>query len=191
MECSILSAGALRPSTCQSNDKTGRTINKKRREYISGARTQAAIGVMRELTFKAFLVFARFGGLRPCEVRHLRFSDFEFYDNGFARFLIPQGKTGKRFVPISVALRPIVDLLFSAVSVKQECIIINQDCLLPEEKYRKLPAGEIGELIRKDIRKAGLPVWGETFHQSAVIIHYRYAGERSFRYTKRLHCREQ
>ena len=142
--------------------KAGRTINEKRREYISGLKTQEAIDVMRELTLKMFLAFARFGGLRPCEVCHLRFSDFEFYESGFARFRIPKGKTGARFVPVSIALRLVVDALFSAASVKQERIISNQDFLV-SEKYRKMTAGEIGVLIRKDMRKAKLPVWGKLF----------------------------
>jgi len=143
--------------------KVKKTINKDRQEYISGLRTQEAIEAMRTFVLKFFLAFTRYGGLRPSEVQHLRFSHFQFYENGFARFRIPMSKTDEpRYVPVSLALRPIVDAVFSQAGVCQECEVTNQGYVLPE-RFRVLEAGAIGVLIRKDLARAKLPVWGKLF----------------------------
>jgi len=141
--------------------KVGKTINTDRQEYISGSRVQEAIVAMRTVVLKFFLAFARFAGIRPHEAQHLRFSDFVFFETA-AQFRIPKGKTDKRYVPISPALRPIVDAVFSQAGVCQEREVTNQNYIV-SEKYRKCEAGTLGVLIRKDLERAGLPIWGKLF----------------------------
>ena len=145
--------------------KVGKTINDDRQEYISGARIQEAIEAMRTFVLKFFLAFARFAGVRPSDVKHLRFSDFTFFKDS-AIFRIPKGKTGKRTIPVSPALRPIVDAIFAQAGVCQEHEVKSQDYILPE-RFRVMStltfAGTIGEYIRKDLERVGLPVWGKLF----------------------------
>lgn len=142
--------------------KAGHKINTKKQKYISGLTIHKAIQLIQDFALILFLAFPRFAGIRPCELRHLRYSNFEFYDNGAARFRILIGKTDKRFVPISAALRPVVDTLFATAGVNQDRVITNDNYILPE-KYRKLTTSEVGTLLRRTLRKVGVECWVKIF----------------------------
>jgi integrase len=126
--------------------KAGAVVNPDRKEFIDVERVREVesqcVGLHIELL--SILMFGRFAGLRvPCEIQELRFSDFDFETNIFT---VPQsGKTGKRRVPIFDELKPYVEKLRT----------VNSEYLFA--KYRH--CGNVGEMIKKSMRKAGLPLW--------------------------------
>ena len=103
--------------------------------------------------WRGILAFARLAGLRYGEILHLRFKDFETAANGRVFFRVSgKGKTGTRKVPLFDNLRPFYDALVVARREGQEYLF---------EESRK---GEnVGTLIRKAMRKAGLVPWEQFF----------------------------
>jgi integrase len=101
----------------------------------------------------SLLAITRYDGLRiSSEIRDLKFSDFERYDNGMI-FIVPDtGKTGTRRVPVFSEFLPYFEELQRHRKEGQEYLF---------EHCRKVE--NVGTAIKKRMVKAGLPVWKKFF----------------------------
>ena len=127
--------------------------NKKRHCTVTLNDFYAAVDCLDNVELRGILAFARLAGLRPSEIKHLRFRDFETAPNGreFFRILV-KGKTGTRIVPLYDSLCPFYDALVAAKKEGQFYLF---------EKYRTRK--NVATSIKKKMLKAGLEPWGQFF----------------------------
>ena len=112
---------------------------------------ERAIASCSHAELRGILAFARFAGLRiPCEIRELKFSDFDRVNNLFR--VDQSGKTGQRRVPIFEELFPFLDVLQTEAKPDQVYVF---------EHFRN--CRNIGTLIKKRMGKAGLVPWVKFF----------------------------
>ena len=130
--------------------KGGKVANEKTRYYVHPTEWQTAVDSVENVELRGIMAFARYAGCRvPCEIREMKFTDFDFFPNGSGCFRISQeGKTRERLVPFFQELRPYFDALRSAASSKDVYVF---------PKYRQCK--NVGELIKKSMRRAGLEPW--------------------------------
>ena len=127
--------------------------NRERHYTVKLEEFYVAVACLDDVELRAILAFARLAGLRPSDMKDLRFKDFETALNGRMFFRVPKsGKTGTRKVPLYDRLRPFYDALYAA---KQE----GQVYLF--ERHRTCT--NVGTLIKKKMLKAGLKPWGQFF----------------------------
>jgi hypothetical protein len=137
--------------------KGGLTTTPERVYYVTYNEIESAIcacGDDVELT--GILAFARYAGLRiPSEIRDLRFTSFSdsCFSTGEGIFKVPtSGKTGTRRVPFFAELFPYLKAIREKSKPGQEFVF---------NKYRNCK--NIGTLIKKKMRKAGLKIWEKFF----------------------------
>lgn len=127
--------------------------NRERHYTVKLDEFYAGAACLDDVELRGILAFARLAGLRPSDMKDLRFVDFETAPNGRMFFRVPvNAKTGTRKVPLYDSLRPFYDAL---VAAKQE----GQVYLF--ERYRTCT--NVGTLIKKKMLKAGLKPWGQFF----------------------------
>ncbi|GHT36334.1 hypothetical protein FACS189427_07740 [Planctomycetales bacterium] len=142
--------------------KSGSIISLERQEYISVERLEQAIAACgNDIELRGLLAIARFQGLRiPSEVRDLKFSDFRQENTGIIFSVPDTGKTGSRRVPVFSEFVPYLTELQQHRKEGQEYLF---------EKYRQVKTSgkikfvNIGALIRKKMKRAGVPFWEKLF----------------------------
>ncbi|MDR1140813.1 MAG: phage integrase SAM-like domain-containing protein [Planctomycetaceae bacterium] len=137
--------------------KGGPTTSPERVYYVTYEEIEKAIRVCGDdVELAGILAFARYAGLRiPSEIRDLRFTSFSAscFSTGDVIFQVPtSGKTGTRRVPFFAELIPYLKAIREKSKPEQEFVF---------EKYRNCK--NVGTLIKKKMRKAGLNIWEKFF----------------------------
>ncbi|MDR0338201.1 MAG: site-specific integrase [Planctomycetaceae bacterium] len=128
--------------------------NPDREMYISYEQIEKTIQAMGDnIDLGCILAFARYAGLRRGEILQLRWSGFEYYNPELTAGIFQvNGKTGKRRVPLFCELIPHLEKIRAKRKSNQEYLF---------DRYRTCK--NIGTLIKKQMKQAGLEVWDKFF----------------------------
>lgn len=122
----------------------GSQLNAENDYILSDAETIAGFAAMTCQHFRLIFALGRWGGMRPCEIKVLRWSDIEFDEN---RIRIDSPKTGLRYCPLWMEIR-------QQLSGRSDA---NDGHLIG--RYH---TSQIGTLLRKRTINAGLKPWPRT-----------------------------
>ena len=133
--------------------EVGNVINTDRQHFVKDEDFQSGVSVLSHPELKLILAIGYYTGLRWCDMKDLKFSDFTFYPNGTGFFRVPKsGKTGTRKVPFPTPLRPYYDTVRSVAPEEQENVFI---------EYREY--SNILTVLNRDFERAGLKLWEKPF----------------------------
>jgi integrase len=133
--------------------KGGCVRDEERVEFVEESTVQKVIAACPNDELRLILVLSRYAGLRPHEIRSLKFEHFRI-DEPIPYFEIPvKTKTGFRQVPYFPEIRPYFEAVRSAASPEQEFVL---------EYYRHHT--NWGTAIAKVAKKAGVRMWKKAFN---------------------------
>ena len=93
------------------NVKTGSEVNRDRDYFITRGTAQTVLKGCHDSTWRLIFAFARFGGLRRCEVLTMTWDDI-LWD--VDRIRVNSPKTGLRFAPLFPELKPFLNEAYEA-----------------------------------------------------------------------------
>jgi len=129
--------------------KTGSEVNRDRDFYITRPTATAVLTACPDDDWRLIFAFARFGGLRRCEILTIGWADILWDVN---RLRIDSPKTGLRFCPIFPELLPFLRASFeSAPDGSTRCI----------HRYHR--RANLGTQMNRVIELAGIVPWEKTF----------------------------
>lgn len=129
--------------------KTSSEVNRSRDHYVDRKTAAAVLTACPDDDWRLVFAFARFAGLRRCEVLAMKWTDI-LWD--VERLRIDSPKTGLRFCPIFPELMPF--LLASSESAPDGAV----RCI---HRYHRL--ANLGTQLNRVIESAGVVPWPKTF----------------------------
>ena len=131
------------------NVKTGSEVNRDRDYFITRGTAQTVLKGCHDSTWRLIFAFARFGGLRRCEVLTMTWDDI-LWD--VDRIRVNSPKTGLRFAPLFPELKPFLNEAYEAAPTgTKRCI----------HRYHRL--SNLGTQLNRVIEQAGITPWPKTF----------------------------
>lgn len=139
----------LLPESPFAEVRTGSEVNRDRDHYIDRATAAKVLAGCPDHNWRLVFAFARFGGLRRCEILAMKWGDIL---QAVGKMRINSPKTGLRFAPLFPELRPFVEAAFHAADDgAKRCI----------GRYDRL--ANLGTQLNRIIESAGVEPWPKTF----------------------------
>lgn len=139
------------PGNPFSKVKGDRTVNKRRRRFITGADIELVINATGDSELRAIIALSRWGGLRtPSEPFALQWSHIDWQS---LRITVPAIKTRQRELPLFPELVPYLRIL-------HDCGAQN---LFVFPRLRQFSDANLRKQMSKLIRLSGLTVWPKLF----------------------------
>ncbi|WP_390620669.1 tyrosine-type recombinase/integrase [Neorhodopirellula pilleata] len=132
--------------------KGGQEVNRERDFFVRPEVAAKVLKACPDHDWKLAFALARFGGLRVCEFLTVKWTDVQFDDQ---RIRIDSPKTGLRFCPIFIELRPIID---AAAADRENDLVMNRRLIAAY-----LPGANLGTQMQRIIEAAGVIPWKKTF----------------------------
>lgn len=129
--------------------KPGSQVNRDRDYFITPTIARSVLNACPDSQWRLIFAFARYGGLRRCEVVAMKWDDV-LWDVGRLRINSP--KTGLRECPIFPELLPYLREAYSDRPIEAVCCV---------HRYRSRSG--LGTLLNRVIASAGVTPWPKTF----------------------------